>query len=205
MWQGYIGIDEQTGNVIQVDYSGVEVYKLPLSLKFQDRKFIGDWVYDMPLLIAGDQMFNNCYNLTSFSGDLSSLKSASSMFQNCSNLTSFSGDLSSLRDGGYMFNSCYNLTSFSGDLSSLTNGTYMFAGTKLNKESVMGIINSLIYQNASMQDGMILTLGIDMGLIEDSHLLELFGVDKFSNSGYTETIIKNKVGANWTVKTMFYR
>jgi len=73
-------------------------------------------------------MFNGCFNLTSFSSDLSNLTSAESMFYNCGNLTSFTSDLSNLTIGQNMFGCCSQLTSFTSDLSSLTDGSSMFWG-----------------------------------------------------------------------------
>ena len=74
----------------------------------------------------GRSMFYNCFQLTSFTSDLSSLTFGYQMFANCNQLTSFSSDLSSLMNGTYMFANCTKLTSFTSDLSSLTSCSYMF-------------------------------------------------------------------------------
>ena len=77
-------------------------------------------------LTDGITMFARCFNLTSFTSDLSSLTNGQGMFEYCTALTTFSSDLPSLTDGAWMFSSCDDLTSFTSDLSSLTNGTNMF-------------------------------------------------------------------------------
>ena len=77
-------------------------------------------------LTDGITMFARCFNLTSFTSDLSSLTNGQGMFEYCTALTTFSSDLPSLTDGAWMFSSCDNLISFTSDLSSLTNGQGMF-------------------------------------------------------------------------------
>ena len=128
-WVGYIEYDDETGEAIAADYSGLEIGgPVPSSLMFTIIKFRGDWKGGIGKFTDGSSMFQSCTNLTSFNGDLSSLTNGSSMFVGCSALTSFSVDLSSLTNGNHMFYSCSNLSSFNGDLSSLTNGSSMFYG-----------------------------------------------------------------------------
>ena len=125
-WVGYIEFDDETGEAIAADYSGLE---MPVTSKFKFNthyKFRGDWNSNIPTLIDGTSMFANCSNLTSFTGDLSALTTCNEMFSNCTSLTSFKGDLSSLTNGQSMFNGCSKLTTFTSDLSSLTNGYWMF-------------------------------------------------------------------------------
>lgn len=149
---GYLEFDDETGEVIAADYSGLQVF--PAVLKFGTYgslfNYKGDWTSDIPYLVDGNSFFSHESNLISFTGDLSSLTSGSNMFQQCTSLTSFTSDLSSLTYGGNMFewcsaltsfdvdmplltngscmfNYCGSLTSFNGDLSSLTNGYWMFA------------------------------------------------------------------------------
>lgn len=92
----------------------------------------GAWGEHLPDLetcfgIEGEGVFMNCYTLTTFNADLSSLTNGARMFNQCSNLTSFNSNLSSLTNGSSMFNGCENLTSFNVDLPSLTNGVGMFS------------------------------------------------------------------------------
>ena len=83
---------------------------------------------DLSSLTFCDSMFIGCSNLTSFNSDLSSLTNGFGMFIGCPNLTSFNSELPSLTDGYCMFSYCENLTSFNSELPSLTNGEYMFDG-----------------------------------------------------------------------------
>ena len=126
-WVGYIEYDDETGEAIAADYSGLEMGgEVPDSFRFNYIHFRGDWKGSIGKFTNGYNMFYGCSNLTSFTGDLSSLTNAGTMFYQCSNLTSFNGDLSNLTDGSSIFSGCSNLTSFTGDLSNLTNGASMF-------------------------------------------------------------------------------
>ena len=126
-WVGYIEYDDETGEAIAADYSGLEIGRaVPNSLNFTIIKFRGDWKGGIGKFTDGSNMFEGCTNLTSFNGDLSSLTVGNAMFFGCSNLSSFNGDLSSLTNGHQMFMYCSSLTSFSSDLSSLTDGSNMF-------------------------------------------------------------------------------
>ena len=137
MWVGYIEIDDETGEAIAADYSGLEG-EVGNGLQFKTNyKFRGDWDCDMKFVT-----------------------NASEMFYYCSNLTSFKGDLSSLTDGSSMFDSCSNLTSFKGDLSSLTDGDRMFYDCKLDKDSVIRIITCLRESNTCSSSAK-LTIGYD--------------------------------------------
>ena len=126
-WVGYIEYDDETGEAIAADYSGLEMGgRVPDSLSFQATRFRGDWNGSIGKFTDGYYMFYQCTNLTSFTSDLSSFTNGQNMFASCSNLTSFTSDLSSLTNGFSMFSYCSNLTTFSSDLSSLTNGNQMF-------------------------------------------------------------------------------
>ena len=106
-WVGYIEYDDETGEAIAADYSGLEVGGVvPESLRFNKIKFRGDWKGSIGKFTIGSNMFSYCSNLTSFNGDLSSLTNGSNMFLSCSNLTSFSADLPSLINGNSMFQDC---------------------------------------------------------------------------------------------------
>ena len=95
---------------------------------------ITEWIADMPNFVTSDTTgekeatFYDCDALTTFIGDLSSLKYAHGMFSGCSSLETFIGDLSSLEYGTV----------------SLTSGsTGMFTGTNLSVESVENIADTL--------------------------------------------------------------
>ena len=98
-----------------------------------------------------NNMFDDCYNLTSVDGlsswDTSSVTNMNSMFDSCSYLT-FAADLSSwntsnVTDMNNMFNGCYKLTSVDGlsnwDTSSVTDMGWMFGNSHLT--SVDGLSN----------------------------------------------------------------
>ena len=65
------------------------------------------------------------------------------MFDQCTNLTTFNGDLSSLKLGDRMFLGCSNLTSFNSNLSSFRDGSDMFSNCKLDASSVKNIIDTI--------------------------------------------------------------
>lgn len=102
----------------------------------------GCWTELLSSLTNGQNMFQNCENLISFTSDLSSLSTGNAMFQN-SSIVLFESDLSSLVYGYNMFNSCSNLSTFTSDLSSLTDGRCMFYGCKLDAPSVKNIIDTI--------------------------------------------------------------
>lgn len=143
-WVGYIEYDDETGEAIAADYSGLEMGgTVPNSLRFNKIKFRGDWKGSIGKFANGSNMFYQCSNLTSFSGDLSSLTDGTSMFNGCTNLSSFTSDLSSLTNCPNMFSYCSNLTSFNADLPSLIDGGSMFSGCKLDAASVERILNTI--------------------------------------------------------------
>ncbi|MBO5827279.1 MAG: leucine-rich repeat protein [Paludibacteraceae bacterium] len=118
-----------SGDVVMFKYKGCKTLN---DIKAVDPNYKttdivdGVWSESLADLEDGEEMFDGCPQLISFSSDLSSLTSGWAMFINCWNLTSFTSNLSSLTNGSEMFNSCENLTSFTSNLSSLENGTYMF-------------------------------------------------------------------------------
>lgn len=122
-------------------------------------------------------MFKGCRLLTSFRGDLSSLKGGDYMFDGCHSLTSFRGDLSSLVDGDKMFFDCTNLTSFHSNLSSLKYGEDMFKGCKLDKESVINIANTL----PTLQNRRRIDIGIDASLKRNKDITKAIRTIKEKN------------------------
>lgn len=77
-------------------------------------------------LTEGNGMFKSCYALTSFNVDLPNLENGEDAFRFCRNLTTFNSSLKKLTSANYMFGNCGNLTSFTSDLSSLTTCGPMF-------------------------------------------------------------------------------
>ena len=118
-------------------YEGItesQVNTLQRAVKVIDNEVLGEndahLMYWQTNGLTEDQygIFMDCYNLTSFNSDLSSLTSGYYMFTLCYNLTSFTSDLHNLTYGENMFGRCEKLTSFTSDLSSLTDGHGMFFG-----------------------------------------------------------------------------
>lgn len=138
-WVGYIEYDDETGEAIAADYSGLEIGgEVPDSLNFYYIKFRGVW-----------------------KGNIGKFTNGFNMFNGCTNLTSFDADLSNLTRGSQMFESCYNLTSFKSDLSSLTSGHNMFYQCKLDAASVERILTTIPeYTDGSSY---LLTMGIQSG------------------------------------------
>lgn len=116
------------------------------------------------------------------------------MFSNQETITSFNSDLRNLTNGSRMFFGCNNLTIFESDLSNLTNGEYMFLGCKLNKESVINIINCIKEKNVA-EGNMYLNLGIDSSFLNDTELESILGI----SGEATSTNITGHGGATWNI------
>ena len=83
-WVGYIEYDDETGEAIAADYSGLEMGgQIPNSLMFHKINFRGDWKGSIGKFTNGNSMFSGCSNITSFSSDLSSLTIGDRMFNGC--------------------------------------------------------------------------------------------------------------------------
>lgn len=80
-----------------------------------------------PNLTKGESMFNQCESLTEYHHDLSKLISAKYMFQGCKNLRVFTSPLVALATSTTTSSPCLS----------------MFDGCKLNKASVLHIINQI--------------------------------------------------------------
>ena len=88
--------------------------------------------------------------------NLPSLQNAENMFNNCSNLVTFIGDLSSLKNGNSMFAST-SLSTFQAPLTKLEIGDGMFSGCHLTPQSTMFVLDSIpTYTNGSH----VITIGI---------------------------------------------
>ena len=125
------GDGEEGGTVITIKYKGCKTVD---DVKAVDANYLttdivdGVWSEGLGDLEDGNKMFQNNYNLTTFTSDLRSLTSGQLMFNYCGNLALFESDLPSLTSGREMFVWCTKLTTFDSDLSSLTDGYYMFSG-----------------------------------------------------------------------------
>jgi hypothetical protein len=113
---------------------------------FQDCYLLTAFNANLSSLTTGNYMFYRAGHdsgFESFASDLSSLTSAYEMFFGCVNLTSFNSNLSSLTNGEGMFEFCYKLMTFTSDLSKLTKGKFMFNQCKLDASSVKNIIDTI--------------------------------------------------------------
>ena len=97
---------------------------------------------DLSSLINGYAMFAACTYLTSFDADLSSLTECANMFDSCSNLSTFKSNLSSLVYSQNLFYEKYNLISFEANLTNLNDGVQMFQGCN-NLSSFSSDLSSL--------------------------------------------------------------
>lgn len=170
---------------------------------FYECSSLSSFKSNTPMLSNAQYMFCDCTSLTSFSGDIPALTDGSYMFYGCNRLISFSGDLSSLTNGSNMFNVLFKyvnrqsgivimyhgiLTSFSSDLPKLSNGSNMFSDCKLNKPSVLRILNSIPTHTSGSHT---LTLGIQYSLKSDSEI------------GDNGTAIINARNKGWTVAVSY--
>ena len=135
LWGQYIETLEDGTTIVHDDYvtnpntNDFNGWNTSITKVEDNKAYVGDTFFanvQTEKIKNGTNMFNNCYNLTTFDSDLSSLTEGSYMFNNCNTLVSFNSNLSSFTNGDYMFNNCKNLTTFTSDLSSLTEGGYMF-------------------------------------------------------------------------------
>jgi hypothetical protein len=99
-------------------------------------------------VVDTNYMFYNCKNLNSVSAT-PNVETAHYMFYGCESLTEYHHDLSKVYNSSYMFQGCKNLRVFTSPLVALGTGTTaypcrsMFDGCKLNKASVLHVINQL--------------------------------------------------------------
>lgn len=151
--------------------------------------------------------------IKTFDIDLPKLEYAGNMFYECQNLISFTGDVSSLKygcaenvmGGGVgMFENCKNLKVFTSSLKNLQNGYAMFIGCKLNKESVLSIVRSIKQENLYNGDTTAtLSLGIDKNIISDEELLSELGITYTDGvTGYSSTITGFS-GGQWNLAINF--
>lgn len=151
---------------------------------------------DMSNLVTGNHCMKNKTSLVSFDVNLPSLWDASEMFLGCTALESFKSEsgLPALVSGHNMFNGCSSLTSFKGDMTIMTNGTDMFNGCKLDKDSVLGIINCLKTTNTCNKSAN-LYLGINASLSNDSEILTALGISE----GATSATLTGHGGGTWSL------
>lgn len=160
--------------------------------------YTNDGVYEesnLHNLVDGTGIFKRNTSITEFSNRLNALEVATSMFEDCTGLTSFSSTLGSLKTANAMFKGCSSLTSFNSDLRYLENGEEMFKGCKLDKTSVLHIINNIKTYNEVPASNELrrLTLGINNSLQEDSELSQLLNpsnnTSQISNAVNTKFVI----------------
>lgn len=161
---------------------------------------IVSFIANMPLITATSGMFSGCPNLKAFStASMVFVTQANYMFYNCSNLrTPWNYDMPNLTTANNMFYGCTNFRSFRGDLSKLTSAQSMFYNCKLDKPSVLGLIENIKEKNIAT--GTVnTTWGIDGSLSTDSEILQLLGI---TGSGQTARIT-SKGGGTWNIGVDF--
>lgn len=167
---------------------------------------IQSFVSYAPKLTNGSLMFYGCSNLTEFCGDLSTIKNGQSMFYGCYSLHTFKSDLSQLENGTEMFLDCGSLSTFTGKLTSLQDGNNMFLRCKLNYNSVVNILTSILDENQYVNSqGTTLTLGVDKNYMGD--VIDYMTTRGMSVTENTETNLKatmtSKVGNDWKIEIIW--
>lgn len=109
-------------------------------------------------LVSATSTFRNCY-LTEWNIDLPKLSNGSDFIRN-NPIVSFTGNLDSLKNGYDFFWACPSFTTFNSALPSLENGSDMFGATKLNKQSVLNVLES-IPRYTSGSHGLMIGIHID--------------------------------------------
>lgn len=146
-------------------------------------------------------VFEGCSSLQAFISDLSHVRVASRMFKRCTRLSDFqaTNGLDKLYYAEEMFSGCTSLTIFDEELPILVKGDGMFSRCKLNKASVLKIVNSLKGQTDTYggadNDGVI-TLGINSSLKTDQDILNALGI----SSAVRSATFTAKNGRKWKVK-----
>ena len=151
--------------------------------------------YNLETLINGNELLTQEGKLTHFKANLISLKYARYMFNYNTSLTSFDSPLDALIDGTWMFGLCSNLTSFKSSLTSLQNGWNMLSHAKLDKESVLSIMNNLKTKNTLSRNAYF-GIGIDWRLRRDEDIIKALNLSDDGASGQ----IKSSTGSTWLLK-----
>lgn len=140
--------DKYAECVKEADLQAVNAdYKNDLTVK-------GEWKWSLPKLKSGYKAFENA-DVRAFYSDLPVLDVGSHMF-NGSKIVIFKGDLSKVTNGWNMFNNT-PLEVFESALSKLVEGLSFFGGCKLNKQSALNALESILSATNSV---MRLTIGI---------------------------------------------
>lgn len=190
----------------------------------------GAWEYALPELGRADGLFFSGSNLKSFNSELPELSYASYLFYRALRLTGWNIDLPKLTNSRYMFeqtlftkfagklpvlNSASGmflagaLTDFESDLPALSYGGNMFAGCKLNKTSVLRILNTIPTWTSGDHP---LTLGIHIDYQNDEEVLAAIALADIAQTpvadggkGWTLTIQWNGTPTAQTASTFGLR
>lgn len=125
----------------------------------------GWWVYPLPNLEIGKNLFSNNKAITKFCVDLPSLTDADGLFRGsgltehenkfqsltalwasfmgAKNFVKFSADISHVTNCGYAFNECPSLEIFESDLTKLSTAHLMFNMARLNKKSALRVFTTI--------------------------------------------------------------
>lgn len=122
---------------------------------------------DLTGLTDGRYLFYRWYKLLIFRIDLPYMTYGEAMFFGCVALRMFIGDISAVGYGVNMFDGCTSLTVFSSDLLALNYGNGMFNKCKLDKISILRILNTIPAYTSGTHS---LTLGMDASLNGDADI-----------------------------------
>lgn len=126
-----------------------------------------EFVDNLPELVDGSYLFQNCANLESFVSDTSNMTTAIDMFKGCSKLTNFNGQLYGLRKASGMFDGC-----------------------KLSLESIENLIYSLEGKLPTGEEGEFeITIGFEVPEEDEGTLVGLD--DEAREKGWTVTWLRH--------------
>ena len=130
-----------------------------------------------PNVTGGKYMFSSCD--LSDAPDTPNVTEGYCMYYENKNLTQYTHDLPNLKYAAYMFKGCTNLRVFSASIPKLGTRTdvastafdcqQMFCGCKLNKASVLNILNQI--KDISVNESVMLTIGADIADCNDQEYI----------------------------------
>lgn len=125
-----------------------------------------------------------------FVDNLPELVDGSYLFQNCANLESFVSDTSNMTTAIDMFKGCSKLTNFNGQLFGLKKASGMFEGCKLSLESIENLVYSLEGKLPTGEEGEFeITIGFEVSEEDESNLVELD--NEAHEKGWTVTWLRH--------------
>ena len=125
-----------------------------------------------------------------FTDNLPELVDGSYLFQNCVDLESFVSDASNMTTAIDMFKGCSKLTNFNSQLFGLRKASGMFEGCKLSLESIENLIYSLEGKLPTGEEGEFeITIGFEMSEDDEQSLITLD--EEAREKGWTVTWLRH--------------